>query len=189
MNIIEVTLSKNSSKSEPFVFDSIEHILLSYDGDLTSNAVHVVIYLSAFLILITNVSLISMIKKQMTRTFLDQMVLLDLVMCIGNILNLLMFGYRGSEDFVGVCTIQPAYAFFLSLFSRVNSFVIVFYRYIFVMKHHLVDNLVKRKHIEGLLKSGKNFKSHLIILTSNSQTVKRTVCNNRRSYGSYLLQG
>ena len=43
MNIIEVTLSKNSSKSEPFVFDSIEHILLSYDGDLTSNAVLVVI--------------------------------------------------------------------------------------------------------------------------------------------------
>ena len=56
MNIIEVTLSKNSSKSEPFVFDSIEHILLSYDGDLTSNAVLVVIYLSAFLILITNVT-------------------------------------------------------------------------------------------------------------------------------------
>ena len=155
MNKIEVTLSENSSKSEPFVFDSIEHILLSYYGDFTSNAVRVVICLSAFLILITNISLISMIKTQLTMTFLDQMVLLDLIMCIGNILNLLMFGYRGSEDFVGVCTFQPAYAFFLSLFSRVNSFVIVFYRYIFVMKNHLVDTPVKRKHIEGLLKSGR----------------------------------
>ena len=155
MNKIEVTLSENSSESEPFVFDSIEHILLSYYGDFTSNAVRVVICLSAFLILITNISLISMIKTQLTMTFLDQMVLLDLIMCIGNILNLLMFGYRGSEDFVGVCTVQPAYAFFLSLFSRVNSFVIVFYRYIFVMKNHLVDTPVKRKHIEGLLKSGR----------------------------------
>ena len=168
MEIIEVTLSENSNKSESFIFDSIEHVLLSYDGDPTSNAVRVVIYVSAFLILVTNISLINMIKTKMTMTFLDQMVLLDLIMCTGNIFNLIMFGYRGSEDFVGVCTIQPAYAFFLSLFNRVNSFVIVIYRYILVMKHHLVDNPEKRKQIEDLLMSGKvfdlNFSNCVIVI-------------------------
>ncbi len=159
MNIIAVTLLKHSNESELFVFDSIEHILLSYnDGDPTSTAVRVAIYISAFLILATNISLINMIKTQMTMTFLDQMVLMDLVMCTGNIFNLIMFGYRGNEDFFGICTVQPAYAFFLSLFSRVNSFVIVFYRYIFVMKPHLVACPEKRKQIEGLLMSGKLFK-------------------------------
>ena len=157
MKIIEVTLTDHSNKSELLVFDSIEHVLLSYDGDPTSNAVRVVIYVSAFLILVPNISLINMIKTKMTMTFLDQMVLLDLIMCTGNIFNLIMFGYRGSEDFVGVCTIQPAYAFFLSLFNRINSFVIILYRYIFVMKPHLVDTPEKRKQFEDLLMSGKEF--------------------------------
>ena len=138
----------NTNPSESIVLEDVEHILVPFDKIVNYLKLDVM-FTAALLILLTNAMMIRLILKKMSRTFLDNLMLLDSVFCICNIYSLFVM-----SNFVTLCEFSVPFIFTLNLFNRTVSFVTPLYRYVFVVKHYLVDSVTKRRTFEKCLVIG-----------------------------------
>ena len=138
----------NANLSESLNLEHVDHILMSFDK-IVNNLKLEAMFSAALLILLTNAMLIRLILKKMSRTFLDNLMLLDSVFCICNIYSLFVM-----SNLVGLCEFSVPFIFTLNLFNRTVSFVTPLYRYVFVVKHYLVDSVTKRRTFEKCLITG-----------------------------------
>ena len=135
----------NEKFSESIILEKIEHILVPF----VTNSELVFMLLAACLILVTNAMLIRLILQKISRTFLDNLMILDSVICICNIYSLFVM-----SNLIKMCSFSVPFIFTLNLFNRNVSFVTPLYRYIYVVKHSLVDSVFKRKIFERILIAG-----------------------------------
>ena len=139
-------------------FTNIEHVFSNSRKDPTLLIVSFVGYI---LILSTNSYLIKFILNQSTKTFLDWMMVFDSFLCICNIITIV---YIIDEEYfkivknLNLCYFLPYFTFFINLCNRLLTIGIVVYRYIFVIKCHLVRTPDQRKTL-----GAKIFGSILII--------------------------
>ena len=99
---------------------------------------------SILLILTTNGSLIFFIMKQLTRTFLDWMVVFDSVLCIINAQTIATIGFK----FHSFCYLNIFVAYFVNIANRLLSLGIVIYRCVLVLVSRLeLQTKVMRFHI------------------------------------------
>ena len=132
-----------SNLLENLVFDQIEHYVHYDDQNLVNTQIiRAGQLICVMLILTTNGYLLQFIMKQPTKTFLDWMMILDTSLCISNIVNVIMIGQRF------FCYFIINFAFFINISNRLLTAGIVVYRYIFVMKSHLVQTTFQRKVLE-----------------------------------------
>ena len=141
-SVIQITVNQSVT------LEDIEHILAPFDKIVTKWKV-VVMVSAALLILLTNVFLIRLFLQQKTRTFLDNLMILDSAFCICSILNLVAM-----SNLIKLCDFFVPYGFTLNLFNRIVSFVTPLYRYVYVVKHNLVDSVTKRRIFEKCLIAG-----------------------------------
>ena len=134
--------------SESLTLEDIDHILVPFDKIVTDSKLTFMV-LSALLILLTNAVLIRLILKKVSRTFLDNLMILDSGFCICNIYSISVM-----SNLIKLCEFSVPFIFTLSTFNRNVSFVIPLYRYIYVVRHYLLDSLRKRKTFEMMLISG-----------------------------------
>ena len=138
----------NENFSESLTLDDIDHILVPFDK-IVNNSKLTVMVLAALLILLTNAILIRLILKKVSRTFLDNLMILDSVFCICNIYSISVM-----SNLIKLCEFSVPFIFTLSTINRNVSIVIPLYRYVYVVRHHLFDTLFKRKTFEIILISG-----------------------------------
>ena len=135
-----------SNLIENLFFDQIEHVVHYDDKDLLNTQIFRAGQLiCVMLILTTNGYLLQFIMKQPTKTFLDWMIVLDTSLCISNISTIIMIGQRI------FCYFIVNFSFFINISNRLLTAGIVIYRYVFVMKSHLVQTTVQRKALEILI--------------------------------------
>ena len=128
---------------ERLIIDQIEHVVHYDDKNLVNTQIFRACQLvSVMLILTTNGYLLQFIMKQPTKTFLDWMMILDTSLCISNIVNVIMIGQRF------FCYFIINFAFFINISNRLLTAGIVVYRYVFVLKSHLVQTTVQRRALE-----------------------------------------
>ena len=131
---------------ESLIIDQIEHVVHYDDTNLVNTQIFRACQLvSVLLILTTNGYLLQFIIKQPTKTFLDWMMILDISLCISNIVTIVMIGQRIFCHFIS------KFSFFINICNRLLTAGIVIYRYVFVMKSHLVQTTVQRKALEILI--------------------------------------
>ena len=111
----------NANLSESLILEHVDHILLSFDK-IVNNLKLEAMFSAALLILLTNSMLIRLILKKMSRTFLDNLMLLDSVFCICNIYSLFVM-----SNLVKLCEFSVPFIFTLNLFNRTVSFVTPLY--------------------------------------------------------------
>ena len=58
------------------------------------------------------------------------------------------------SNLIKLCDFFVPYGFTLNLFNRIVSFVTPLYRYVYVVKHNLVDSVTKRRIFEKCLIAG-----------------------------------
>ena len=141
-------ISFNENLSDSVILEDIEHILVPFDKILTPWKLKVM-FSAALLILLTNVSLIRLIMRKMSRTFLDNLMILDSVSCICNMYSLFVM-----SNVIKLCNFSVPFIFTLNLFNRIVSFVTPLYRYVYVVQHELVDSVTKRRIFENCLIAG-----------------------------------
>ena len=96
---------------------------------------------SILLILTTNGSLIFFIMKQLTRTFLDWMVVFDSVLCIINAQTIATIGFK----FHSFCYLNIFVAYFVNIANRLLSLGIVLYRCVLVLVVGRVQTSQRRR--------------------------------------------
>ena len=138
----------NENLSGSVILEDIEHILVPFDKIVTQWKLKVM-FSAALLILLTNVSLIRLIMQKMSRTFLDNLMVLDSVSCICNMYSLFVM-----SNVIKLCNFSVPFIFTLNLFNRIVSFVTPLYRYVYVVQHELVDSDTKRRKFENCLIAG-----------------------------------
>ena len=138
----------NENLSGSVILEDIEHILVPFDKIVTQWKLKVM-FSAALLILLTNVSLIRLIMQKMSRTFLDNLMVLDSVSCICN-----MYSFFVMSNVIKLCNFSVPFIFTLNLFNRIVSFVTPLYRYVYVVQHELVDSVTKRRIFENCLIAG-----------------------------------
>ena len=143
-NIIPFT----GNLSDSVILEDIEHVLVPFDKILTQWKLKVM-FSAAMLILLTNVFLIRLILRKLSRTFLDNLMILDSVSCICNMYSLFVM-----SNVIKLCNFSVPFIFTLNLFNRNVSFVTPLYRYVCVVHHELVDSVTKRKIFEKSLIAG-----------------------------------
>ena len=132
-----------SNLMENLIFEQIEHSVHYDDKNLVNTQIFMTGQLiCVMLILATNGYLLQFIMKQPTKTFLDWMMILDTSLCISNIVIVIMIGQRF------FCYFIINFGFFINISNRLLTAGIVVYRYIFVMKSHLVQTTFQRKILE-----------------------------------------
>ena len=130
---------------ETVQFIDTEHIFSQGNTDPTLLLVSIVV---CFLILATNISLITFILSQSSKTFLDMMMVFDSVLCICNVITI---AYIVADEYLNIgkdlnlCYFLPYFTYFTNLSNRLLTIGIVLYRYIFVIKSHLVRTQQQRK--------------------------------------------
>ena len=128
---------------ENLIIDQIEHVVHYDDTNLVNTQIFRACQLvSVMLILTTNGYLLQFIIKQPTKTFLDWMMILDISLCISNIVTIVMIGQRIFCHFIS------KFSFFINICNRLLTAGIVIYRYVFVMKNNLVRTTFQRKALE-----------------------------------------
>ena len=121
---ISLSTSKKSIL-QIFRIEIVEHVWIVNDSNYLAASVF-----SNLLILITNGYLLWFIIK---KTFLDQMIFFDCILCISNIFTLVHISYK-----LFYCHFIPFFSYFINLCNRLLMVSIVFYRYICVIKHNWV---------------------------------------------------
>ena len=125
------------------IIDQIEHVVHHDDKNLLNTQIFRVCQLICMLlILTTNGYLLKFIMKQPTKTFLDWLMIFDTILCISNIITIIWIGQRI------FCYFIVNFAFFININNRLLTAGIVVYRYIFVMKSHLVQTTFQRRFLE-----------------------------------------
>ena len=114
-------ISFNANLSESLILEYVDHILMSSDK-IVNNLKLGAMFSAALLILLTNAMLIRLILEKMSRTFLDNLMLLDSVFCICNIYSLFVM-----SNLVRLCEFSVPFIFTLNLFNRTVSFVTPLY--------------------------------------------------------------
>ena len=138
----------NENLSGSVILEDIEHILVPFDKILLQWKLNVMLS-AALLILLTNVSLIRLIMQKMSKTFLDNLMILDSVSCICNMYSLFVM-----SNVIKLCNFSVPFIFTLNLFNRNVSFITPLYRYVYVVQHELVDSVTKRRIFENCLIAG-----------------------------------
>ena len=114
-------ISFNANLSESLILEYVDHILMSSDK-IVNNLKLGAMFSAALLILLTNAMLIRLILEKMSRTFLDNLMLLDSFFCICNIYSLFVM-----SNLVKLCEFSVPFIFTLNLFNRTVSFVTPLY--------------------------------------------------------------
>ena len=138
----------NENFSDSLTLENIDRILVPFDKIVTNSKLTVMV-LAALLILLTNAILIRLILRNVSRTFLDNLMILDSGFCICNIYSISVM-----SNLIKLCEFSVPFIFTLSTFNRNVAFVIPLYRYVYVVRHHLLDSLFKRKTFEMILICG-----------------------------------
>ena len=131
--------------SENINFTNIEHVFSNSRNDPT---ILLVSFVGCILILSTNSYLTKFILNQSSKTFLDWMMVFDSFLCICNIITI---AYIIDEEYfkigknLNLCYFLPYFTYFINLCNRLLTIGIVLYRYIFVIKCHLVRTPDQRK--------------------------------------------
>ena len=148
-------ISFNENLSDSVILEDIEHIMVPSDKILSQWKLNVMLS-AALLILLTNVSLIRLIMQKMSRTFLDNLMVLDSVSCICN-----MYSFFVMSNVIKLCNFSVPFIFTLNLFNRIVSFVTPLYRYVYVVQHELVDSVTKRRIFENCVSLPESLQSLL----------------------------
>ena len=138
-------MNKISVTWETVHFIDTEHIFSQSNTDLTLLLVSIV---GCFLILATNISLIKFILSQSSKTFLDMMMAFDSVLCICNVITIayiVALEYVKLGKDLNLCYFLPYFTYFINLSNRLLTIGIVWYRYILVIKSHIVRTQHQRK--------------------------------------------
>ena len=97
----------NENLSGSVILEDIEHILVPFDKILLQWKLNVMLS-AALLILLTNVSLIRLIMQKMSKTFLDNLMILDSVSCICNMYSLFVM-----SNVIKLCNFSVPFIFTL----------------------------------------------------------------------------
>ena len=131
-----VTLTTDEYEtSEEIQIGEIEHLFEANRGII--NDLHSKIFVAAalvtfILIITTNGSLLQFIIKQPTKTFLDWMIVLDIILCFGNIIGVFRL-VIGNIEIIKWCNFLPFFLYFNSMSNKLLSIGIVVYRYNFLL--------------------------------------------------------
>ena len=136
------------TENQSVTLEDIEHILMPFDKIVSYSKLEIMLS-AALLILLTNAFLIRLILQKMSRTFLDNLMILDSTFCMCNIFSLVVM-----SNLIKLCDFSVPFIFTLNLFNRNVSFVTPLYRYVYVVKHNLVDSVTKRRIFEKCLIAG-----------------------------------
>ena len=129
MTTISVT-SNEYKTSEEIQIVEIEHLFPEISGvlnDLHSKIFVVAALVTFILIIMTNGYLLHFIMKQAAKTFLDWMIVLDIILCFGNIVGLLRL-VIGNKEIIKWCNFLPFFLYFISMCNKLLSIGIVVYR-------------------------------------------------------------
>ena len=142
MTTIHMT-TNNHKISEQMQIVEIEHLLP--ENDNSSRIFLVAVMLTFVLIITTNGYLLYLMMKQKTKTFLDWMIILDIIFCFGNNFGLYRLGISGTDkiEMVEFCSFLPFFLYFINMCNKLLSIGIVVYRYINIWFHMSVSKCYK----------------------------------------------
>ena len=144
------------NKTETIIFDEIERYLEKNEWD--SLSLQLAAFFVSLLVIFLNGSMVKFILNQKRKTFLDWIIVIDLCLCLGYIIVLAMLVSNTCLNEV-VCVIKIGLSFFISIFNRILTVLVVVHRTIYVLKPHIVNTLTKRKFFENTLLGSSIFLS------------------------------
>ena len=105
-----------------------------------------------------------MILRQLNKTFLDQLIILDSVLCLGNCVSLVASISQNRVETKIFCFFIPFYSFFINVCNRLITIAVVIYRYIHVIKSTWVET-----------KKGRNVLTFFICLMIAGSSLSLTI--------------
>ena len=115
------------NQTEVLMVDTVEHAFISSTGDSTALLIRLARLVTCILILGTNVPMITFIKNQPSKTFLDWMILFDCCLCLGELIAILI------RSFDSFCVYNVFFSFFKHLCNRLLTIGIAIYRFTLVL--------------------------------------------------------
>ena len=141
---MEVILSL-LNQTEVLMVDTVEHAFISSTGDSTALLIRLARLVTCILILGTNVPMITFIKNQPSKTFLDWMILFDCCLCLGELIAILI------RSFDSFCVYNVFFSFFKHLCNRLLTIGIGIYRFTVVLGSSLVWSTRQKRVFEKII--------------------------------------
>ena len=134
------------SSDDQILINYIEH-KFSYSYNFH---VQILSWISLILIYVSNGCLIDFILRQRkVKSALDWMILMDAILCIFNSIGIIRIGIFGSgsthHDNILLCVCFNFSVYFINISNRLLTIGIVLYRYVFVLKHTIVEGQAQRQ--------------------------------------------
>ena len=150
MNSIIIALCEDGKAYSCTVeFTEVEHIL-DTDGGSPGPLYGVV---TIILILSVNGALISSIIKSKKYTTIDKFILLDCIICIGNIINIFEANLLGETRPAGTCEFVTTFSYSWNLLNACLSMVIILFRAILILKSSWLETKRQTQVFGSLLTS------------------------------------
>ena len=148
MNRIIIAICEESNTHPCIVeFTEVENILDA--ADASPGLLYGVI--TIVLILGVNGALISSIIKSKKYTLIDKFILLDCIICIGNVINIFEANILGEERSLGTCEFVTTFSYSWNLLNACLSMVIILYRAILILKSSWLETKHHKQVFGSLL--------------------------------------
>ena len=131
--------------------DTLEHEFVSSGDDSMMFLIKLSQWLTCSLILMTNGPMIYFIMKQVSKTFLDWLVVFDCCLCLSNIIVLIRLTNNSGHDELRLCYFHVFFSFLANLCNKLLTVGIVIYRFTLVLGSSLVRTSYQRKAFENLI--------------------------------------
>ena len=148
MEEVSITLLDRTVK---LTVDTLEHEFVSSGDDSMMFLIKLSQWLTCSLILMTNGPMIYFIMKQVSKTFLDWLVVFDCCLCLSNIITLILLTDNSGHDELVLCYYYVFFSFLANLCNKLLTVGIVIYRCTLVLGSSIVRTSYQRKVFENLI--------------------------------------